>query len=54
MLRAVKLGVRDEIENALAYFDYTFIDAIPRIHGEIEDSVASLPGEGAGTPTCRP
>ncbi|MEP7069073.1 MAG: phosphoenolpyruvate carboxylase, partial [Usitatibacter sp.] len=27
MLRAVKLGVRDEIENALAYFNYTFIDA---------------------------
>jgi phosphoenolpyruvate carboxylase len=46
MLRAVKLGVKDEIENALAYFDYTFIDAVPRIHGEIEDSVAQLPGEG--------
>ncbi len=44
MLRAVKLGVKDEIENALAYFDYTFIDAVPRIHGEIEDSVARLPG----------
>ena len=38
MLRAVKLGVKDEIENALAYFDYTFIDAVPRIHVEIEDS----------------
>ena len=50
MLRAVKLGVKDEIENALAYFDYSFIDAIPRIHGEIEDSVASLPGEIANTP----
>ncbi|MBK6980307.1 MAG: phosphoenolpyruvate carboxylase [Betaproteobacteria bacterium] len=52
MLRAVKLGVKDEIENALAYFDYTFIDALPRIHGEIEDSVAQLPGEApAAVPT---
>ena len=46
MLRAVKLGVRDEIENALAYFDYTFIDAVPGIVADIEDSIASLPGEG--------
>ncbi len=46
MLRAVKLGVRDEIENALAYFNYTFIDEVPRLAGEIEDSVALLPGEG--------
>ncbi|HEY4998749.1 MAG TPA: phosphoenolpyruvate carboxylase, partial [Usitatibacter sp.] len=46
MLRAVKLGVRDEIENALAYFNYTFIDAVPRLAAEIEDSIARLPGEG--------
>jgi phosphoenolpyruvate carboxylase len=39
MLRAVKLGVRDEIENALAYFNYTFIDAVPRIVAEVEDAV---------------
>ena len=45
MLRAVKLGVKDEIENALAYFDYSFIEAVPRIHGEVEDSLAALPGE---------
>jgi phosphoenolpyruvate carboxylase len=45
MLRAVKLGVRDEIENALAYFHYTFIDTIPAIVADIEDSIASLPGK---------
>jgi phosphoenolpyruvate carboxylase len=45
MLRAVKLGVRDEIENALAYFSYTFIDTIPAILADVEDSIASLPGE---------
>ncbi len=46
MLRAVKLGVRDEIENALAYFNYTFIDAVPALISEIEDAIAALPGEG--------
>jgi phosphoenolpyruvate carboxylase len=45
MLRAVKLGVRDEIENALAYFSYTFIDMIPAILADVEDSIASLPGK---------
>src|SRR5258706_10995977 len=45
MLRAVKLGVRDEIENALAYFEYTFIDALPRLHIEVEDAIAKMPGD---------
>jgi phosphoenolpyruvate carboxylase len=44
MLRPVKLGVRDEIENALAYFDYTFIEAVPRLHADLEDLLAALPG----------
>ena len=47
MLRTVKLGVRDEIENALAYFHYTFIDTVPAIVADVEDSLASLPGDGA-------
>ncbi len=47
MLRAVKLGVRDEIENALAYFGYTFIDAVPRLGADAESAIATLPGEGA-------
>jgi phosphoenolpyruvate carboxylase len=45
MLRPVKLGVPDEIANALAYFEYTFIDALPRLHADIEDAIAALPGE---------
>ncbi len=45
MLRTVKLGVRDEIENALAYFRYTFIDALPELHADIEDAIARLAGE---------
>ncbi len=46
ILRAVKLGVRDEIENALAYFNYTFIDAVPAMMADIEDCIGELPGEG--------
>ncbi|HUI98680.1 MAG TPA: phosphoenolpyruvate carboxylase [Usitatibacter sp.] len=46
MLRAVKLGVPDEIENAIAYFHYTFIDAVPALVAEVEDAVAALPGDG--------
>ena len=45
ILRGVRLGVRDEIENALAYFAYTFIDAVPALAADVEDSIASLPGE---------
>jgi phosphoenolpyruvate carboxylase len=44
ILRAVKLGVRDEIENALAYFDYTFIEAIPALVADVEDALEALPG----------
>jgi len=47
MIRAVKLGVRDEIENALAYFNYTFIDAVPAIVADAEDRIAVLPGAAA-------
>ena len=42
MIRAVKLGVRDEIENALAYFHYTFLDALPAIVADVEDRLALL------------
>jgi phosphoenolpyruvate carboxylase len=53
MLRAVKLGVKDEIENALAYFNYTFIEAIPAITADVEDCLAALDGEG-GHPDLPP
>jgi phosphoenolpyruvate carboxylase len=46
MLRSVKLNVRDEIENALAYFGYTFIDAVPGLVIDAEKLIATLPGEG--------
>lgn len=46
MLRGVRLNVRDEIENALAYFNYTFIEAIPALACDVENAIAELPGEG--------
>ena len=49
MLRAVKLGVRDEIENAIAYFNYTFIAEVPALVAAVEDAIAELPG-AAGRP----
>jgi phosphoenolpyruvate carboxylase len=45
MVRPVKLVVRDEIDNALAYFGYTFIEAIPSLVIDIEDAVAQLAGD---------
>ncbi|HWH42174.1 MAG TPA: phosphoenolpyruvate carboxylase [Usitatibacter sp.] len=46
MLRTVKLAVHDEIENALAYFHYTFIDAIPRLVASVEDAIAHMSAQG--------
>ena len=37
MLRRVKPTVYDEIENALAYYRYTFLSEIPRLYADIED-----------------
>ena len=42
-LRLAKPTVADEIENGLAYFRSTFLEAIPRLYAEIED------GLGPGT-----
>jgi phosphoenolpyruvate carboxylase len=41
MLRHTKLTVDDEIENALSFYQTTFLREIPRLYGEIE---AALPG----------
>ncbi|WP_284290681.1 phosphoenolpyruvate carboxylase, partial [Piscinibacter gummiphilus] len=46
MLRYTKLTVADEIENALSYYQSTFLRQIPRLYGEIEEA---LPGHDLGT-----
>jgi phosphoenolpyruvate carboxylase len=44
MLREVKLSVMDEVNNALSYYDTTFLRELPRLHNSIEDLVgAPLP-----------
>jgi phosphoenolpyruvate carboxylase len=44
MLRPAKLAVMDEVNNALSYYDNTFLRALPRLHNGIEDSLgAPLP-----------
>jgi phosphoenolpyruvate carboxylase len=35
MLRLSKLQVEDEIDNALAYYRYTFLDQLPRIYADL-------------------
>jgi phosphoenolpyruvate carboxylase len=44
MLREVKLSVMDEVNNALSYYDTTFLRELPRLHNSIEDLLdAPLP-----------
>jgi phosphoenolpyruvate carboxylase len=40
LLRFTKLTVADEIENALTYYETTFLREIPKIYAELEDSLA--------------
>jgi phosphoenolpyruvate carboxylase len=39
-LRAEQPTVTDEIENGLAYFRGTFLEVVPRLHGEVEEALA--------------
>ena len=44
MLRAAKLAVMDEVNNALAFYDTTFLRELPRLHNAIEDRMeAAVP-----------
>ncbi len=40
-LRGAQPTVADEIENGLAYFRSTFLEVLPRLYAELEDSLAS-------------
>jgi phosphoenolpyruvate carboxylase len=44
MLRIVRLTVRDEIENGLAYYRYTFLRGLPRLYAKIEDAISAYCG----------
>jgi phosphoenolpyruvate carboxylase len=43
LLRFTKLTVADEIENALTYYETTFLREIPKIYAELEQSLAGNP-----------
>ncbi len=43
MLRTTKLTVADEIENALSYYQSTFLRQVPRLYGEIEKALPGHP-----------
>ena len=45
ILRSVRLTVEDEIENGLAYYRYTFLQQLPRLHAQLEDHLARAWGE---------
>jgi len=37
MLRLTKLQVKDEIDNGIAYYRYTFLDEIPRLYADLDE-----------------
>ena len=41
MLRTAKLAVMDEVNNALSFYDTTFLRALPRLHNAIEDTMGT-------------
>jgi phosphoenolpyruvate carboxylase len=50
MLRLTKLQVKDEIDNGIAYYRYTFLDEIPRLYADLEAQYARDFGNGAIVP----
>jgi len=46
-LRPVSLGVADEIDNAVSYFERTFLTATPRVYADLEAALGGADGGGA-------
>lgn len=46
LLRRTKLGVVDEINNSLSYYDHTFLRQLPRVFADLEDQLARLSPDG--------
>ncbi|HLN11017.1 MAG TPA: phosphoenolpyruvate carboxylase, partial [Xanthobacteraceae bacterium] len=42
ILRRNRLKVVDEVENGLAYYDYTFLQGLPRFYAVLEDQLCAL------------
>lgn len=41
MLRPMKLSVADEVINGLSFYDYTFLNELPRLYTRLEDQLAA-------------
>src|SRR5580698_8403906 len=50
LLRRTRLQVTDEVNNGLAYYDYTFLKELPHFYAELEIELAAW---GAGRRRCR-
>ena len=48
ILRPTKLSVLDEVENALAFFDATFLAEVPKLYAAVEQEIGEVAG---GLPT---
>ena len=49
ILRRNRLGVSDEVNNAIAYYDYTFLTELPKLYAELEDALSGTARGGNGT-----
>jgi phosphoenolpyruvate carboxylase len=45
LLRQNKLTVLDEVTNGISYYDYTFLRALPRFYGDLEDQLSAMDPE---------
>ena len=50
MLRLTRLRVKDEVDNGLAYYGYTFLAEIPRLHASLERLLRTEFGAAASVP----
>lgn len=50
LLRQSKLAVRDEVENGLSYYDFTFLRELPKFYAALEDRLDALDPDGVGGP----
>jgi phosphoenolpyruvate carboxylase len=48
LLRDRRLAVLDEVANGISYYDYTFLNELPRLYGAIEDQLAAAEASSAG------
>ncbi len=42
LLRQTKLAVEDEVQNGLSYYDYTFLNELPKLYARLEDRLSAM------------